>query len=712
MTNDFTLEEISTEGINSINSNFSTLKDVLQTKAELNGNSTQKFNVADAVELTEAINKHQLDNTVATINANIATKADKAYVDANLELKANKIDVNASLATKADKTYVDTNLALKANSADVNAALATKADLNGSSAQIFNVADAVTSTDAVSKGQLDNALALIDIDITKLEDEVKNISSSLNFSMNSGNIDVSGNADILYAPGIGTGERTWVQPVLSGTNGTIGTGLFALYSATEEGVYPLWQMMDGNSNTNGSFQASQGNTTSSMIIWSSVPIKISSLQLTFALSDYVTGFTLQSSVDGNNWINIGTYSGLSYSQTNTCTVASANTSFNNYYRICGNSSVYRYAIANLIINATYQSSVSTATSCLFKIGNSYPSLKVTYADKSQETLTSLASITGFSTNGNYTILKEKGSNPVAVLTSGILDGTAISSGDYAGYPASNAFDGNLTSFWGSSQNTTAVNGCSNIGKNFGSVKSINRIEFYQDIAGTIQHVTSVKIQYSSDGLTWNDAQTFTVGHGYNLLILTTAISAQYVRVLANSNTAGITNWIVNEILFYGNSVTQAKIFPVSPVDGDYHCLTATGLHTYKRVSGAWVETQYVPMGTVTVIDGIITATSTNPYNQNGYDVNIYTLPEKKYDYANPISKSTGVLYTAETNGLLYITGFSCYGETAFVIDGATYDIISYSSQGELVSGFAPITKGQTYEYLGGLVFKFVPQVKV
>ena len=129
---------------------------------------------------------------------------------------------------------------------------------------------------------------------------------------------------------------------------------------------------------------------------------------------------------------------------------------------------------------------TTSTTLTFKVdsGTTYKPLKITYADKTQESLTSLASITGLSSNGNYAVIKEKGSNPVSILST---------------------------------------------------------------------------------------------------------------------------------------KVTQGKIFPVSPADGDYHCLTATGLQTYKRVSGAWVETQYVPIGTATVASNVISAVTSNRYNVNGYD---------------------------------------------------------------------------------------------
>lgn len=108
MANHLTLAEISAE---ILNTNFTNIENAVNAKAELNGDAEEKFNVADAVELTEAINKKQLNNSVAAINASITE------IETTLE---------SEIATKADKTYVDNNLALKANSADVTASLATK----------------------------------------------------------------------------------------------------------------------------------------------------------------------------------------------------------------------------------------------------------------------------------------------------------------------------------------------------------------------------------------------------------------------------------------------------------------------------------------------------------------------------------------------------------------------------------------------------------
>lgn len=76
-----------------------------------------------------------------------------------------------------------------------------------------------------------------------------------------------------------------------------------------------------------------------------------------------------------------------------------------------------------------------------------------------------------------------------------------------------------------------------------------------------------------------------------------------------------------------SKVTQGKTYPTAPADGDYHCLTSTGLQTYKRVNGVWVETQYIQIGTATVSGGAITAVKTNLFNQNGYDLNIQSTTQ-------------------------------------------------------------------------------------
>lgn len=210
----------------------------------------------------------------------------------------------------------------------------------------------------------------------------------------------------------------------------------------------------------------------------------------------------------------------------------------------------------------------SGTTLSFKVGTTYDDLLVTYADKSQETLTSLANITGLSTNGSYIVLKEKGDNPVAILST---------------------------------------------------------------------------------------------------------------------------------------KVTQGKTFPTSPTDGDYHCLTATDLKSYKRVSGAWVEAQYVPIGTVTVAGSVITVVTTNLYNQNGYDVNIQTQGYRFPGYSNPISKSNSG-FTATADGWLAYSIHTVNGNGYVVVYINGQNVGYCGGDGSnLNAGCVPISKGDvvtTYIYTG------------
>lgn len=116
------LEEISASGINS---NFTALNNELSTKADLNGNSSEIFEVANATTSTQAINKGQLDSAVATVDAELATKA----------------------------------------------------ELNGDSGETFEVANAAQSSQAVNKGQLDNAVSTISSDIDTMQNELDNITA-------------------------------------------------------------------------------------------------------------------------------------------------------------------------------------------------------------------------------------------------------------------------------------------------------------------------------------------------------------------------------------------------------------------------------------------------------------------------------------------------------------------------------------------------------
>lgn len=94
---DLTLTPISAT---TLNDNFNSIEDVVNAKAELNGNSTQKFEVADAIEQTEAVNKKQLDDAVSSINSTISDL--DAEIDTGLAAKLDKSDTTV---TKQGNTF-------------------------------------------------------------------------------------------------------------------------------------------------------------------------------------------------------------------------------------------------------------------------------------------------------------------------------------------------------------------------------------------------------------------------------------------------------------------------------------------------------------------------------------------------------------------------------------------------------------------------------
>lgn len=130
-----------------------------------------------------------------------------------------------------------------------------------------------------------------------------------------------------------------------------------------------------------------------------------------------------------------------------------------------------------------------------------------------------------------------------------VGGTAISGGDYSGCPASYAFDNTVVNAWTCSQMAANQLGNAWIGYNFGTAKQIRRLSLTNDISSN-NIITSVKVQYSSNGTIWNDACTQTVGSNTNIISVPAGISAQYWRVLANSNLPNGYGWNVREIEMY------------------------------------------------------------------------------------------------------------------------------------------------------------------
>ncbi len=149
------------------------------------------------------------------------------------------------------------------------------------------------------------------------------------------------------------------------------------------------------------------------------------------------------------------------------------------------------------------------------------------------------------------------------------------------------------------------------------------------------------------------------------------------------------------------------------LDGDIWLNTSVEPFTCIKYDGT-NDSEFldVPLGFVEVADGTITMLKTFKFNQNGYDVNAESFSVKKYDYANPVSKSTGVTYTAESNGLLFIRHANTYDTITVTISGHYYVLGWSSSQGSGSSNLLPVTKGQTYSFSGGEARYFIPEVEV
>lgn len=91
--------------------------------------------------INAALDDKAASSDLTPINTALATKADKSYVDTQLNTKATTIALNAVKTTAdaaAAKTYVDQQLATKANTSAL-ASYATKTDLQNVSSSIQSV---------------------------------------------------------------------------------------------------------------------------------------------------------------------------------------------------------------------------------------------------------------------------------------------------------------------------------------------------------------------------------------------------------------------------------------------------------------------------------------------------------------------------------------------------------------------------------------------
>ena len=117
-------------------------------------------------------------------------------------------------------------------------------------------------------------------------------------------------------------------------------------------------------------------------------------------------------------------------------------------------------------------------------------------------------------------------------------GIAISGGDYAGFPAPQAFDEDDTSSrWGSQQIGHEIPEKAYIGYDFGAgkAKHIRRIGIRQGGA-----IDSIKVQRSSDGEVWQNVATLDIVADYNMRFynLPGSGASRFWRILANADFGG------------------------------------------------------------------------------------------------------------------------------------------------------------------------------
>lgn len=282
MAEDLTLAEISTDVVSSINTNFSEVEDAVNAKAELNGNNTQRFNVADAVESTEAVNKGQFDSSISEIN----TAVSELETEIDNELTT-KLDVSDTSVTKQGNTFnganqlvqLDSNCKLPA----IDGSLLT--GLAGGMLSPLVEKGTVTSNFTLDLNKVNTANITSNIVISLptsgfisgfenkciLDFTISNTSyltlpsgilkkdgKALTFSALSGVRNVltfitrdrgtTWEAELSLYGGV---EITFNQPILS-TNGTLGGSSFAVYASNRwdnSGNFEAYKAFDGNLST-------------------------------------------------------------------------------------------------------------------------------------------------------------------------------------------------------------------------------------------------------------------------------------------------------------------------------------------------------------------------------------------------------------------------------------------------------------------------------
>lgn len=177
-----------------------------------------------------------------------------------------------------------------------------------------------------------------------------------------------------------------------------------------------------------------------------------------------------------------------------------------------------------------------------------------------------------STNALYDSLKKQyGPNNSSGGSAPTVSAT-FSGGDLAGYPPSQAFDNNLSTFWASVQQSVNVATNAFIGVDYGvgTAQAITQVSIAQRQDTGNGAITSANIQYSDDFSLWYTAYAATMSTAEPITQVFTFSSSgahRYWRVLAEANPNNGVNsysWAVAELKFLvassaGNSYTLVSI---------------------------------------------------------------------------------------------------------------------------------------------------------
>lgn len=149
-----------------------------------------------------------------------------------------------------------------------------------------------------------------------------------------------------------------------------------------------------------------------------------------------------------------------------------------------------------------------------------------------------------------------------------VGGAVISSTGYEpGHPNVDAFDGILSTYWGSNEVGLNVRGNAFIGYDFESVpRHIRRIEITKadDIRNTPDFI---KVQYSDDGATWIDAMptvTMTKDTGVQVIDVPASARARRWRLLAYEVLETGKTWRVRDVKMYERNLAGWYVVGVAP----------------------------------------------------------------------------------------------------------------------------------------------------